>query len=208
MSEVCHEPFWVSTFDVETSLDYQVDCLCINYLQNYNYSWNSPHPELSNCFEQVILIGVPSAILWLMIPLQLYSLPRSGARTGRWTKLTIAKMVNFYNSFHSFEISPEGKILFKFDFGNSYLLILATFYSAMTCVIIADIDSLLDCGGAAGHDLFGTAVGSFRRRHFNHHYHRTSGPDRYFCKHFQVLMFRNQNSFPGLFPPYEVSICY
>ncbi|GAU87184.1 hypothetical protein RvY_00074-1 [Ramazzottius varieornatus] len=69
MTEVCHEPLW-----------------------NNSRSWNNGHPELSNCFEQAVLIGVPNALLWLLIPLQLYSLSRSGRRLGRWTKLTISKM--------------------------------------------------------------------------------------------------------------------
>ncbi|GAV00963.1 hypothetical protein RvY_11741-2 [Ramazzottius varieornatus] len=56
-------------------------------------SWNTSNPELSECFQQSVLVWIPCLFLWAMLPYQAYRVMTSRYRIHRWTWISIAKTV-------------------------------------------------------------------------------------------------------------------
>ncbi|GAV03419.1 hypothetical protein RvY_13845 [Ramazzottius varieornatus] len=56
-------------------------------------SWNTSHPEVSECFQQSVLVWLPCLFLWAMLPYQAYRVMSSRFRINRWSWISMAKTV-------------------------------------------------------------------------------------------------------------------
>jgi len=65
---------------------------------NQSQSWNTIHPDVSSCFRKTILIWIPCAYFWLLLPLRLKQIMKKKGRLGHQvigdiSKLNICKVV-------------------------------------------------------------------------------------------------------------------
>ena len=68
---------------------------------NQSQSWNTIHPDVSPCFRKTILIWIPCAYFWLMLPIRLKQIMNKRGRLrhqvqGDVSKLNISKMVAIF----------------------------------------------------------------------------------------------------------------
>ena len=71
-----------------------VDYFFILYVfQDWNRTWYTEDPDLTECFEQTVLIWIPCAFLWLLAGLDIYYALISRARNIPWSPLNVAKIV-------------------------------------------------------------------------------------------------------------------
>lgn len=67
---------------------------CGSPFWNYQLSWNTSEPTLTACFQKTVLIWVPCAFLWLMLPFRVLDLYWHKKPSLPLTYLFIAKKVN------------------------------------------------------------------------------------------------------------------
>lgn len=71
--------------------------MCINEiyfdLQNTNLTWHSDVPDFTTCFEQTVLIWVPCAFLWLLLPLEIYYMKSSPTKDIPYSFWNLSKLV-------------------------------------------------------------------------------------------------------------------
>lgn len=69
-----------------------MDEFCGSPLWQYNLTWNiTSQPDLTPCFQETILIWVPCIILWLLAPLEIFSIYKSERRYIPVTLLNLFK---------------------------------------------------------------------------------------------------------------------
>ena len=61
-----------------------------------NALWNTTNPDFTECFQKTVLSWVPSGLLWLMSPVEIYLLSQSKDGHIPWTILNMAKTVSIH----------------------------------------------------------------------------------------------------------------
>ncbi|XP_050048216.1 multidrug resistance-associated protein 1 [Dermacentor andersoni] len=69
-----------------------MDAFCGSRFWDYNQTWNTTDPDLSNCFQDTVLTWVPCGFLWVTAPIETYLLLKSSSRLIPWTALNLAKL--------------------------------------------------------------------------------------------------------------------
>ena len=64
---------------------------CGDPLWDTNLTWNTDSPELTECFQETVLVYAPAAVILLFLPLQLLYIKRSRDRGIPWTFLNVAR---------------------------------------------------------------------------------------------------------------------
>lgn len=85
------------------------ELLVFSLLQDWNRTWYTANPDLTQCFQNTVLVWVPCIYLWLLAPfycLHLYCHDRGHIQMSC---LCSAKMVR-----HHFKCWPAFSLLFKF----------------------------------------------------------------------------------------------
>ena len=66
---------------------------CLGPLWNSRLTWDSDHPDFTPCFHKTVLVLIPAAVLWLLLPLELYLNKRSRSRGTPWSWINVSKLV-------------------------------------------------------------------------------------------------------------------
>ena len=64
---------------------------CGDPLWDADLTWNTDSPDLTECFQETVLVYPPAAILLLFLPLQVLYIKRSRDRDVPWTWLNVAR---------------------------------------------------------------------------------------------------------------------
>ena len=68
MAPFCGDPFW-----------------------DADLTWNTDSPDLTECFQETVLVYTPAAVLFLFLPLQAVYIQRSRDRGVPWTLLNVVR---------------------------------------------------------------------------------------------------------------------
>jgi hypothetical protein len=66
---------------------------CTSPLWDSKLSWNTTDPDFTECFQSTVLVWIPCAFLWLMLPLKAYSVLYSSMKIDRWTWMSSTKII-------------------------------------------------------------------------------------------------------------------
>ena len=64
---------------------------CGDPLWDADLTWNTDSPDLTECFQETVLVYAPAAVLLLFLPLQALYIKRSRDRGVPWTLLNVAR---------------------------------------------------------------------------------------------------------------------
>ena len=69
-------------------------CVCILLFQDWNVTWYTPHPDLTQCFQHTVLVWFPCFYLWLCAPFYFLFLRFQDHGRISLSSLCCAKMVS------------------------------------------------------------------------------------------------------------------
>lgn len=98
--------FWLLSIFFQAEL---LNFFVFSLMQDWNRTWYTANPDLTQCFQNTVLVWVPCIYLWLLAPfycLHLYCHDRGHIQMSC---LCSAKMVR-----HHFKCWPVFSLLFKF----------------------------------------------------------------------------------------------
>ena len=81
---------------------------------DWNSTWNSDFPELSDCFRKIVLLWIPCLVFWVLFPFQIESIRKQS--TVNWFHVSKLSLVHVFEMGHSW---PLFSFLFVFSTVNS-----------------------------------------------------------------------------------------
>ena len=65
---------------------------CVGPLWDSDLTWHASHPDFPPCFHKTVLVLVPCAFLWMLMPLELYLNKISTKRGIPWSRINGLKL--------------------------------------------------------------------------------------------------------------------